>query len=181
MLDESRQADSTDIWHPNIDHKEPRHVCTNAVQTYFSSKPLSELVLSLAEMVQYKRYHAKLEPPFPLDLDAARWVRETGEPRGWIGPEKPLDARPLLREFKIRAAGSDGSAKASYEEQDFSTNRTVTEVVQEGDELALKSAPPRIKLGLAKTAMSSSLEVGETQSTPNGRRGIKVGKPRVAS
>jgi len=91
----------TDIWHPNIDHLEPRHVCTNAVQTFFVGKPISDLVLSLAEMVQYKRYHAKLEPPFPQDLDAARWVREVAEPKGWISQEKPFDPTPLLREHQI--------------------------------------------------------------------------------
>jgi len=92
----------TDIWHPNIDHKEPRHVCTNAVQTFYAQKPLSELVYSIAEMVQYKRYHAKLEAPYPLDLEVARWVRDVAEKKGWVGPDKPVDPRPLLRELGIR-------------------------------------------------------------------------------
>jgi ubiquitin-protein ligase len=87
----------TPIWHPNIDHREPHHVCTNNVQNWFSAKPLAELVLAMGEMVQYKHYHAKWISPFPLDRDAADWVLQVAEPKGIIGPHKPFDDRPLLR------------------------------------------------------------------------------------
>jgi ubiquitin-protein ligase len=94
----------TDIWHPNIDSKEPRHVCTNAVESYHSSRPLSELVRRLGQMVQYQRYHAAHAYPFPLNTAAAKWVREVGEPQGWVSKDRPIDPRPLIRPSLIRAA-----------------------------------------------------------------------------
>jgi len=92
----------TPIWHPNIDHLEPHHVCTNNVQNWFAAKPLAELVLAMGEMVQYKHYHAKWVSPFPLDRAAADWVLEVAEPQGIIGPGKPLDERPLLKPQRMR-------------------------------------------------------------------------------
>jgi ubiquitin-protein ligase len=91
----------TDIWHPNIDHKEPRHVCTNAVEFHHSSLPPSELVRFMGELVSYQRYHARPVKPFPLNKEAAQWVLDVAEPRGWVAPDKPVDDRPLLREGEI--------------------------------------------------------------------------------
>jgi hypothetical protein len=92
----------TPIWHPNIEHQEPHHVCTNNVQNWFAAKPLAELVLAMGEMVQYKHYHAKWIAPFPLDREAADWVLEFAEPQGILGPGKPLDDRPLLQPQRMR-------------------------------------------------------------------------------
>lgn len=92
----------TPIWHPNIDHEEPHHVCTNNVQNWFAAKPLAELVLAMGEMVQYKHYHAKWVSPFPLDRAAADWVLEVAEPQGIIGPDKAFDDRPLLQAQRMR-------------------------------------------------------------------------------
>lgn len=92
----------TPIWHPNIEHLEPHHVCTNNVQNWFAAKPLAELVLAMGEMIQYKQYHAKWVSPFPLDHAAANWVLEVAEPQGIIGPNKPLDDRPLLKAQRMR-------------------------------------------------------------------------------
>lgn len=92
----------TPIWHPNIDHEEPHHVCTNNVQNWFAAKPLAELVLAMGEMVQYKHYHAKWVSPFPLDRAAADWVLEFAEPQGVLGPDKPFDDRPLLQAQRMR-------------------------------------------------------------------------------
>src|SRR6266436_4553351 len=30
----------TPIWHPNIEHEEPNHVCTNNIQSWFKTKSL---------------------------------------------------------------------------------------------------------------------------------------------
>ena len=128
----------TDIWHPNIDHKEPRHVCTNDVQTFWAQKPLSELVLGLGEMVQYKRYHAQLKPPFPQDLDVARWVREVAEPKGWVRSDKPLDPRPLLRQKGIRRRRKDAI------EQDHVASQRIKMGIP-------NSVRPRITIGKART------------------------------
>jgi ubiquitin-protein ligase len=95
----------TPIWHPNIEHLEPHHVCTNNVQNWFAAKPLAELVLAMGEMVQYKHYHAKWVSPFPLDRAAAEWVLQIAEPRGIVGPNKPFDDRPLLRAQRMRNQG----------------------------------------------------------------------------
>jgi hypothetical protein len=95
----------TPIWHPNIDHLEPHHVCTNNVQNWFAAKPLAELVLAMGEMVQYKHYHARWVSPFPLDRLAADWVLDVAEPRGIVGPNKPLDDRPLLKAQRMRNQG----------------------------------------------------------------------------
>ncbi|MBL8217328.1 MAG: hypothetical protein JNK87_41795 [Bryobacterales bacterium] len=86
----------TDIWHPNIERTPPRHVCTDEATSHMVRKPLVELILYLGEMVQYKRYHAKWEPPFPFDQEVATWVVAEAEPKGWVGPNQPLDSRPLL-------------------------------------------------------------------------------------
>lgn len=96
----------TPIWHPNIEHLEPHHVCTNNVQNWFAAKPLAELVLAMGEMVQYKHYHAKWVSPFPLDRTAAEWVLQVAEPKGILGPNKPFDDRPLLRAQRMRNQGS---------------------------------------------------------------------------
>jgi ubiquitin-protein ligase len=92
----------TPIWHPNIEHLEPHHVCTNNVQNWFAAKPLAELVLAMGEMVQYKHYHAKWVSPFPLDRVAADWVLQVAEPKGIVGPNKPFDERPLLKAQRMR-------------------------------------------------------------------------------
>lgn len=105
----------TPIWHPNIGHEEPHHVCTNNVQNWFAAKPLAELVFAMGEMVQYKHYHAKWTPPYPLDRAAADWVLEVAEPQGILGPDKPFDDRPLLKPQRMRqtsnAASLGGSVK----------------------------------------------------------------------
>jgi ubiquitin-protein ligase len=90
----------TEIWHPNIDPDEPRNVCYNSSQTWFGSKPLSDLVQSLAEMATYQRYFAKNEPPFPQNREAAEWVRNIAEPMGWVRQGEPFDDRGLLKDSK---------------------------------------------------------------------------------
>lgn len=92
----------TPIWHPNIQHKEPYHVCINKDQNYNSTTRLNDLVMMLAEMVQYKRYHAVWKRPYPYDKEVADWVLRYAEPRGIVGPDKPFDPRPLEREHRIR-------------------------------------------------------------------------------
>ena len=97
----------TPIWHPNIEHKEPNHVCTNNVQNWFSTKSLDDLVITLAEMVQYQRYHAAWVAPFPLDKEAADWVVNFAEPNGLLSQTKPIDTRQILRPQKTRLRGKE--------------------------------------------------------------------------
>jgi ubiquitin-protein ligase len=95
----------TPIWHPNIQHKEPYRVCINKEQNYNSTTRLNDLVVMLAEMVQYKRYHAIWKRPYPYDKEVADWVLRYAEPRGIVGPDKPFDPRPLERVHRIRRGG----------------------------------------------------------------------------
>jgi len=105
----------TPIWHPNIEHLEPHHVCTNNVQNWYAAKPLAELVVAMGEMVQYKHYHAKWVTPFPLDRAAAEWVLNVAEPKGILGPDKPFDERPLLKAQRMRSQRQ--SARATSPDQ----------------------------------------------------------------
>lgn len=86
----------TPIWHPNIEHKEPHHVCTDNPKTWWAGKRIIEIVQFMGELVQYQRYYAELKPPFPIDREVAQWVREYAEPNQIVGPGKPVDKRPLL-------------------------------------------------------------------------------------
>jgi ubiquitin-protein ligase len=87
----------TDIWHPNITHDGSRKVCTDNSKSWFPTKSLDNLVFVMGEMVQYKRYHAEWEPPYPVDKEAASWVLDYAEPNNIIGRDKPFDDRHLLR------------------------------------------------------------------------------------
>lgn len=92
----------TPIWHPNISSEEPRRICTDKATTWWAGKAVDELVLQVAELIQYKHYHAKNEPPFPQDMTVAAWVINHAERRGLLGPNHPVDQRPLLVEHRIR-------------------------------------------------------------------------------
>lgn len=91
----------TPIWHPNIQHEEPYHVCTNEFKNWWGAKPLEELAIFMGEMVQYRRYHALWVDPYPFDEAAAQWVREYAEPNGIVGPDKPFDDRSLVEGIQI--------------------------------------------------------------------------------
>lgn len=138
----------TPIWHPNIEHEEPHHVCTNNVQNFYATKGLDDLVVSLGEMVQYKWYHAKWEQPWPLDKEAAKWVVDVAEPRGIIGPDKPFDTRPLLRSYKIRAGGKVEQTAASS---------TPVHPVPESKKQGMKLGDRRESGPLTPTATTGSL------------------------
>jgi hypothetical protein len=92
----------TPIWHPNIGSEEPRRICTDKALTWWAGKGVDDLIIRVGEMIQYKHYHAKNEPPFPQDLTVAAWVLNHAEPRGLVGPNFPLDDRPLLESYRIR-------------------------------------------------------------------------------
>lgn len=89
----------TDLWHPNIkwDGKYKGRICANA-RDFGKSYMLSELVLRIGAILQYKNYLAEFVPPFPEDAKVAEWVREVGEPRGIVDRKKGIavDDTPLL-------------------------------------------------------------------------------------
>jgi len=88
----------TPIWHPNINHANGS-VCIDAAW-WSASRSLDRLVIMLGEMVQYKNFHDDpSKPPFPWDMEAARWSRQfrRTHPRFF-----PVDTRELLRPERVR-------------------------------------------------------------------------------
>jgi ubiquitin-protein ligase len=98
----------TPIWHPNIQHDGQKNVCVNKAE-WLGSRGLHDLCQQLFEMVQYKNYHAELSPPYPLDSNAAAWVREYAEPRGVVNRNRGIsvDNRPF---YRPTPADRDGSS-----------------------------------------------------------------------
>ncbi len=88
----------TPIWHPNINHANGS-VCIDAAW-WSASRSLDRLVIMLGEMLQYKNFHDDpTKPPFPWDMEAARWCREFRKknPKYF-----PVDSRELLRPERIK-------------------------------------------------------------------------------
>jgi len=81
----------TPIWHPNIEHAGKRGVCVNKAE-WLGGMALSDLCQQMFEMVQYKNYHAELSPPYPLDGEAATWVRDYAEPHGIVDKKRGIFA-----------------------------------------------------------------------------------------
>jgi hypothetical protein len=88
----------TPIWHPNINHLNGS-VCIDAAW-WTASRSLDRLVIMLGEMVQYKNFHDDpTQPPFPWDVEAARWCRDY---RAKHPDAFPVDARELLRPERVK-------------------------------------------------------------------------------
>ena len=70
-------------WHPNIRYfgAFAGRVCINMADTYAS---LLWAVQRIGAYLRYEIYHATMEPPYPEDLQVAAWVRNQGEPNGWL-------------------------------------------------------------------------------------------------
>jgi len=88
----------TPIWHPNINHANGS-VCIDAAW-WSASRSLDRLVIMLGEMVQYKNFHDDpSKPPFPWDMEAARWSRKykRTHPRFF-----PVDKRELMRPERVK-------------------------------------------------------------------------------
>src|SRR5215472_10637549 len=79
----------TPIWHPNIEHGGQKRVCVNKAE-WLGGMSLADLCHQMFEMVQYKNYHAELTHPYPLDPEAAAWVREYAEPQGIVDKSRGI-------------------------------------------------------------------------------------------
>jgi ubiquitin-protein ligase len=88
----------TPIWHPNIEHAPPKQVCVNKKQ-WLAGLTLLHLCWQMFDMVQYRNYHAEHTDPYPLDPDAAKWVRDVAEPRQIVNLKrrKYVDDKPFYR------------------------------------------------------------------------------------
>jgi ubiquitin-protein ligase len=88
----------TPIWHPNINHVNGS-VCIDAAW-WTASRSLDRLIIMLGEMVQFKNFHDDPQkPPFPWDMDAARWSRAY---RARHSRFFPVDTRELLRPERVK-------------------------------------------------------------------------------
>ncbi len=99
----------TPIWHPNINHLNGS-VCIDAAW-WTASRSLDRLIIMLGEMLQYKNFHDDpTKPPFPWDMEAARWCKEYREKSPNVFP---LDKRELLRpeRIKVRAVEKPKSSR----------------------------------------------------------------------
>ncbi len=97
----------TPIWHPNINHANGS-VCIDAAW-WSASRSLDRLVIMLGEMVQYKNFHDDpSKPPFPWDMEAARWTRQF---RKTHPNYFPVDKRELLRPERVKIRKSKMRAK----------------------------------------------------------------------
>lgn len=88
----------TPIWHPNINHQNGS-VCIDAAW-WAASRSLDRLVIMMGEMLQYKNFHDDpTKPPFPWDVEAARWCRayRAKHPKVF-----PVDKRELLRPERVK-------------------------------------------------------------------------------
>jgi hypothetical protein len=89
----------TAIWHPNVQHKEPKGVCVNKPE-WLGGQTIVDLCQMMFEMVQYRNYNAgTIERPYGMDHTVAKWVREVGEPRGIMNKAagKSVDNKPFTR------------------------------------------------------------------------------------
>lgn len=75
----------TDIWHPNIRHSGSfkGKVCLTIKEMGVLAS-LKDLVLRVEQYLKYQLYHAQNIYPYPEDQNVAEWVREEGEPNGWV-------------------------------------------------------------------------------------------------
>jgi ubiquitin-protein ligase len=105
----------TPIWHPNIEHAGKRGVCVNKTE-WLGGMSLVDLCQQMFEMVQYKNYHAELSPPYPLDAEAATWVRDYAEKRGIVDKKRGIFTDNVLfykpsaaaeRVLRIRIVGKE--------------------------------------------------------------------------
>lgn len=85
----------SDIWHPNIRSSGSfkGHVCLTIKEMGVLAS-LRDLVLRVEMYLKYKLYHAKNVYPYPEDQNVAEWVREEGEPNGWVRFSQDNPAEP---------------------------------------------------------------------------------------
>lgn len=97
----------TPIWHPNINHLNGS-VCIDAAW-WTASRSLDRLIIMLGEMLQWKNFHDDpTKPPFPWDVEAARWSREYRKkhPNAF-----PVETRELLRPERVKVKPIEAKKK----------------------------------------------------------------------
>lgn len=92
----------TDVWHPNIRYSGSfkGHVCLTIKEMGVMAS-LKDLVLRVEQYLKYQLYHAQNTYPYPEDQNVAEWVREEGEPNGWVrfGQDHPEESAPKIEKL----------------------------------------------------------------------------------
>lgn len=105
----------TDVWHPNIRYSGSfkGHVCLTIKEMGVMAS-LKDLVLRVERYLKYQMYHAKNTYPYPEDQNVAEWVREEGEPNGWVHfsqEDSTVEVSPAPKEDKPVATKPDSHSK----------------------------------------------------------------------
>lgn len=134
----------TDVWHPNVksDGKYKGRICGNT-KGFGLGFDLFLLVIRIGEILQYKQYHAENTPPFPEDINAARWVLNYAEPKGLVNKEKNIviDNTPLIR------GGEEEGIVADFETPKVSRIESVS-MNMDGKNIPDSMETPRPKKGI---------------------------------
>ena len=106
----------TDIWHPNIRHSGSfkGHVCLTIKEMGVLAS-IKDLVLRVERYLKYQMYHAQNTYPYPEDQGVAEWVREEGEPNGWVrfGQEKGKPAPQAVASPEVKSEEKPQKPKVS--------------------------------------------------------------------
>lgn len=84
---------TTKVWHPNI-KSEGRYagrICGNT-KGFGMSFDLTMLMMRIAEILEYKNYHATHTPPFPEDAKVADWITSYAEPNKIVSKKDGLNS-----------------------------------------------------------------------------------------
>ena len=102
----------TDIWHPNIRYSGSfkGHVCLTIKEMGVLAS-IKDLVLRVERYLKYQMYHAQNTYPYPEDQSVAEWVREEGEPNGWVKFTRDMPESPAPQSTPAPAAADSQPAK----------------------------------------------------------------------
>jgi hypothetical protein len=102
----------SDIWHPNIRYSGSfkGHVCLTIKEMGVLAS-IKDLVLRVERYLKYQMYHAQNTYPYPEDQAVAEWVREEGEPNGWVKFAQDMPEEPAPKPAAPAAEGDGEQPK----------------------------------------------------------------------
>lgn len=116
----------TDIWHPNIRHSGSfkGHVCLTIKEMGVLAS-LKDLVLRVEMYLKYQLYHAQNTYPYPEDQNVAEWVREEGEPNGWVRFGQDMSEAASVKSPKKQQAAEQKPEAAAPEVKPVIKSRVI--------------------------------------------------------
>ena len=102
----------SDVWHPNIRYSGSfkGHVCLTIKEMGVLAS-IKDLVLRVERYLKYQMYHAQNTYPYPEDQAVAEWVREEGEPNGWVKFAQDMPEEPAPKPAAPAAEGDGEQPK----------------------------------------------------------------------